>query len=225
MQVYRIQVTSWTASFRFPNMISGYQPSLRVPPVSTICGLISAALGYYLPPNEYEFAYIFMYSATTYDLETIYQFGEVGKRSLKAKSNVIRRELLIDNHLILYVNLQSIAEAFRLPYFPLLLGRSSDLATVKKIEIVELQPKEDLNLAGTVVPFIGHRLSAPIQALPTHFSDTIPRRNIGTQPFYILDWKRRHSYHLNRQGYHDQEMNLDLYWFNKENLNLNHVKR
>jgi len=45
MKVYRIHVTSWTASFRYPNMISGYQPTLSAPPLSTINGLISAAKG------------------------------------------------------------------------------------------------------------------------------------------------------------------------------------
>ncbi len=48
MKAYRIHLTSWTASFRYPNLISGYQPSLVVPPLATIYGLISAAAGDYI---------------------------------------------------------------------------------------------------------------------------------------------------------------------------------
>jgi len=36
MKVFRIDITSWTASFRYPNLISGVQPTLEVPPLSTI---------------------------------------------------------------------------------------------------------------------------------------------------------------------------------------------
>ena len=42
MRIYRIEITSWTASFRYPNIISGYQPTLCVPPLSTVLGLINA---------------------------------------------------------------------------------------------------------------------------------------------------------------------------------------
>lgn len=216
MQVYRIDISSWTASFRFPNMISGYQPSLRVPPISTICGLISAAAGRPIPPTDFGFAYIFRYEMQAVDLETIYQFGSSGKRSLSAKSNVIRREFLAQTHLTLYVDQAEIATFFKQPYYPLLLGRSGDLATVDQIDKVVLEPREQLNLAGTVVPFKGHRLAAPIQALPTHFTDTMPRCNIGTQPFYLLDWQRRGIYKLEKNGWHEPDMEWDLYWYSPD---------
>ena len=47
MNVYRIYITGWTASFRYPNMISGFQATLPVPPLSTIIGMSSAAKGSY----------------------------------------------------------------------------------------------------------------------------------------------------------------------------------
>ncbi|KAA3661475.1 MAG: type I-B CRISPR-associated protein Cas5 [Calditrichaeota bacterium] len=219
MQVFRIEISSWTASFRYPNMISGFQPTLRVPPISTICGLVSAAAGRLVTPKEFEFAYSFRYDCTAVDLETIYQFGLQGKPSLRnVTSNIMRREFLAMNRLLLYLNNRELAMAFNKPYFPLLLGRSGDLATVDSISQIELQAVKELNLAGTVVPFLGYRVASPIQALPTHFSNDFPRRNLGTQPFYILDWQHRGNYPLHHRGWHDTEHEIDLFWYDREVL-------
>lgn len=215
MKAYRIDLTSWTASFRYPNIISGYQPSLRVPPISTIGGLISAAAGQYMSPGGFEFAYIFRYQCSAVDLELIYQIGADGN-PFKAKSNVIRREFLVFNQLSVYIREKQLAKCFHSPYYPLLLGRSVDLASVSSIDEIELKEVEALDLAGTAVPFSGHRLAAPIQALPTHFSEDIPRRNIGTQPFYLLDWQRRGTYKLQKNGWRDQELDADLFWYTPE---------
>lgn len=214
MQVYRIDLTSWTASFRYPNMISGFQPSLRMPPISTIWGLISAAAGEIVPPTASEFAYVFRYESVAVDLETLYQIqGDKGKPTLTAKSNVMRREFLAFTSLALYLRSETLAQAFQSPYFPLLLGRSSDLASVQHLKQIELTPKESLMPGGTVVPFLGYRLAAPIQALPTHFTSSFPRRNLGTQPFYLLDWQRRKNYNLKQAGWCDPETETDLFWY------------
>lgn len=218
MEVFRVDISSWTASFRFPNMISGYQPSLKVPPISTVFGLLSAAAGRPVSPTEAGFAFLFRYEMSAVDLETIYQFGTSGKRSLQAKSNVIRREFLAGTRLTLYLDSAEIAAHFKQPYYPLLLGRSGDLATVDNIQQVTIEATDKLDLAGTVVPFIGHTLAAPIQALPTHFTNTIPRRNVGTQPFYVLDWQRRGIYRLDKPGWRDPERDWDLYWYSPDNF-------
>ena len=57
MKAFRIHITSWTASFRYPNLISGYQPSLVVPPLSTVFGLFSAAVGDYVPGQKFLYRY------------------------------------------------------------------------------------------------------------------------------------------------------------------------
>jgi len=216
MKVFRIDLTSWTASFRYPNMISGFQPSLRMPPISTIWGLISAAAGRMASPAQHDFAYVFRYESVAIDLETIYQIqGDKGKPTLAAKSNIMRREFLAFNSLSLYLRDEQLAQAFQAPYFPLLLGRSSDLASVESITAVDLQQVESLSLAGTVVPFAGYRLAAPIQALPTHFTESFPRRNVGTQPFYLLDWRRRGTYQLSMTGWNDPELESDLFWYDQ----------
>ena len=57
MEVFKIEITSWTSSFRYPNLISGFQPTLEVPPLSTILGLINAAAGDYVEFQNLEIGY------------------------------------------------------------------------------------------------------------------------------------------------------------------------
>ncbi len=212
VRAYRISLTSWTAGFRYPNLISGYQPSLAVPPLSTIYGLISSAAGRYVCAHDLAVGFVFRFLHQAIDLETIYQI--TGKASpLAPKSNVIRRQILFDNSLWLYITDQQMAQAFRKPYFQLLLGRSNDLASVDSIDEVELEPRNVLNrLKGTAVPMGGVPLSAPIQALPISFTDEIPRRNIGTRPFFLLEYDYRQTEPVSAPGFFDPELEYEIYW-------------
>jgi len=219
MKVFRIYITSRTASFRFPNLVSGFQPTLPVPPLSTIYGIISAASGtYYAPPNP-EIGFVFQSAGKAVDLETIYQMGS----SLKnIKSNIIRREFLCDNHLWVYTQNEKIASMFNHPYFQLLLGRSGDLATVNEIAEIEVESRQKLSgLKGTIVPFRNYVLAASINALPVCFTNTIPRRNIGTKPYYLLESNYRQSKYqkISAEGFFDfsneffkKENGIEIYW-------------
>jgi len=192
MRVYRIEITSWTAGFRYPNLISGFQPTLDVPPVSTVLGLINAAAGKYLEYSDFKLGYYFEYEAKAVDLETIYQIELKTTKSgsfpsNSAKSNVIKREFLFNCRLFIYLQDEYLAEYFRKPYYSLILGRSGDLATVK--EIVDVELKENNNsdkVVGQVIPFSGHFLPGEIQALPKYFTDTIPRNSIGVEAYSVV---------------------------------------
>ncbi len=210
MKVFRIHISSWTASFRYPNMISGFQPTLPVPPVSTVIGIISSAMGKPFIPSSEKIGFVFQAKSKTVDLETIYQMG----RSLtQIKSNVIKREFLSDTNLFLYTDREEINSAFEKPYFPLLLGRSGDLATVESRDELEIQEKELLaNLKGTIIPFDKYQIPAMIQALPVYFTDTIPRRNVGTQPYYLLEPNYRQTSPITASGFEDKTKKWDVYW-------------
>ncbi len=211
MIAYRIKITSWTASFRYPNLISGYQPSLVVPPLSMIYGLISAARGKYICAYDMPAGYVFKFETQVIDLETIYQFSS--KSRLVTKSNVIRRQILFDNSLWLYLTDAETAQSFLHPYFQLLLGRSNDLASVESVEEIELQPVTALEkLRGTTVPMRGIPMSAPIQALPVSFTDQIPRRNIRTFPFFLLKYDHKQAEPLRESGFQDAELDYEIYW-------------
>jgi len=210
MKVYRIHLSSWTASFRYPNMISGFQPTLTAPPVSTICGLIASAKGDYFSPGEEKIGFYFQYNSKTIDLETVYQMG---RSNSQIKSNVIKREILSDVDLFIYTDSKDIVGYFRNPQYQLLLGRSGDLAQVNEIKEMNVAKKTELNkVKGTLVPFRKHKVASPIQALPTHFSNEIPRKNLGTQPYFIVDYKSNVS--INASGFTDiiNKIEVDIYW-------------
>lgn len=217
MKVYRIYISSWTASFRYPNLISGFQPTLPVPPLSTIHGLISAAFGTYYAPQQPEIGFVFQAGGKAVDLETIYQM----RNSLRdITSNVIRREFLFDNHLWIYTQNRQIAKAFQKPFFQLLLGRSGDLATVNEVAEIEAEQRLELfKLKGTIVPFGKYMLAAAINALPVYFTNTIPRRNIGTKPYYLLESNYKQTQSISANGFIDRtnrffekEDGIEIYW-------------
>lgn len=192
MNTYRIKLSSWTASFRYPNLISGYQPTLDVPPISTVLGLINAAAGKYIDYSQLKLGYYFEYGAKATDLETIYQIElKTSKTGIYpsnlTKSNIMNREFLFDCQLFIYLQDESIVDFFRKPYYSLTLGRSGDLVTIEAIEQVSLiENVFSENIRGQVVPFTGNYLPGEIQALPKYFSNTIPRKNIGTEPYSII---------------------------------------
>ncbi|MFZ4475356.1 MAG: type I-B CRISPR-associated protein Cas5b [Saprospiraceae bacterium] len=191
MKLMRIDLSAWTSSFRYPNLISGIQPTLDVPPVSTVLGLLNAAAGrYLLHEPELRLGYYFEYASRGWDMETIYQIesNNTGKPTNNAKSNVIQREFLFEGKLSIYLEDLALAHIFEEPIFPLLLGRSCDLATVDAITEVELPKVTASKVVGQVIPFTGNYLPGKIQALPRYFSDTFPRRNLGTEPYSIISF-------------------------------------
>ena len=141
--------------------------------------------------TDTDMGYYFKYACCVTDLETIYQFeaGGKGAPSSKVKSNVIRRELLYDCQPFIYLKDERLVEFFRYPHYSILLGRSSDIVSVDEIETVELPEIDGASkIKGQMVPFNGNYLPGIIQALPWYFTDTIPRRNIGTEPFSVISY-------------------------------------
>ncbi|HCN36088.1 MAG TPA: type I-B CRISPR-associated protein Cas5 [Bacteroidetes bacterium] len=191
MKVYRIKIHSWTSSFRFPNIISSYHPTLTVPPISTILGFINACAGSYLNFSDLKIGYYFEYESKSIDLETIYQMGnKINNKGLitNINPNVIKREFLYNCNLYLYLFDDSLIKYFENPFYQLLLGRSYDLASICEIQCLELTESEISDkIKGQIIPFVNFHLPGLIQALPVYFSDEIPRNNIGTQPFSVID--------------------------------------
>jgi len=163
--------------------ISGFQPTLPVPPLSTIYGLLSAAKGNLVTPSDTAVGYVFRSQGKAVDLETIYELSE----PLKAKSNICKREMLFEPELFLYLDKLEFASFFRKPYYPLLIGRQTELAMVEEIKEVNLEKRSNVPIGGCVIPFPMDGIYGVIQALPTHFSDDIPRKAVGTRPFYLVD--------------------------------------
>jgi len=185
MEVLRVVIRGWTASFRVPMFISGHQPTLPVPPLSAIYGLLGAISGNIIPFAGIRFGYNFRYSGRALDTETVYELDN--KEALKFKTNVIMREILFSPHLTLYMDNTSFEKHFLKPVFPVLLGRSMDLAFIENLNLVKLQQKEQVRISGTLLPFPIKNVAGPIMSLPSYISPNVPRKPEGIQPFYILE--------------------------------------
>ncbi len=178
----RVKLKAWTASFRFPTFQSGYQPTLPVPPPSTIQGILSAAKGepVYIRELPY-FGYVFKSKGKGVDLEKIYALGKV-------ETDIMKREFHYHTELYLYLP-DDWKEHFKRPRYQLLLGRSSDVATVEDIKEVELEERE-APLGGTVVP-IELGLPGMVHALVVEYDySAVPRRAKLVRPFVVLPFPK-----------------------------------
>ena len=203
MKVLRIHITGWVTSFRNPLFISGFQPTLPLPPLSALYGLLTAAKGDWVTPHDAAIGFVFKSNGRAVDLETVYEFG--GK--LVAKSNVNRREFLVQPELYLYTPEIWLKEALERPRYTLLMGRSSDLATVKSIDEIELEPKSETTYKNTIIPFPDQQLHGQVQALPTHFTADIPRRPCGIRAYCLITEKIKYSGDV----LHDPDMDWGVY--------------
>ena len=203
MKVIRIHITGWVASFRNPLFISGFQPTLPIPPLSAIYGLLTAAKGEWVTPHDAAVGFVFKSSGKAVDLETVYEFA--GR--LDAKSNINRREFLVRPELYLYTPDIWLGEVFERPRYPLLLGRSSDLATVKSIEKIQLESVPETTYQDTLLPFPNAQLYGQVQALPTHFTAEIPRRPCGTRAYCLITEKIKYRGDV----LHDSEKDWGVY--------------
>ena len=184
MKALRVRLTSWTGSFRYPSFMIGLQPTLLIPPPSTIFGLISAAKGEEVHTNEVSVGYVFLHSGKGEDLESIYELSS----GLEGKTNVIRRQFLYDCRLYIYLSDISYSKFFKYPKYQLVLGRSTDLATVTEIAEIELEIKNHSKFGNTIVPFGTKNAFGTIQSLPLSFDNNfIPRRAIDVTRYLVMN--------------------------------------
>ena len=201
----RVKLKAWTASFRFPTFQSGYQPTLPVPPPSTIQGVLSAAKGepVYLTEIPYV-GYVFRSTGIGLDLEKIYALGKV-------ETDIMKREFHYGAELYLYLP-DEWEEHFRRPRYQLLLGRSSDVATVEEIKRVELEERE-VPLGGTVVP-IELGLPGMVHSLVVEYDYfSVPRRAKLVRPFVVLPFPRTpvERRRQTRKAPYDPELDIGVY--------------
>ena len=56
-------------------IISGFQPTLPLPPLSALYGLLTAAKGDWVTPHDAAIGFVFKSNGKAVDLETVYEFG------------------------------------------------------------------------------------------------------------------------------------------------------
>ena len=96
---------------------------------------------------------------------------------------------------------------FKKPKYPVLLGRSSDLACISEVKEVNLEKRTGVKLGKTILPFNVKEAFGVIQSLPIYFSNSIPRKAIGTQPWILMNQICDYP----DECYYDKELDLGIW--------------
>jgi CRISPR-associated protein Cas5t len=189
MDAIKVILRSSTASFRVP-YFPAFQKSLPVPPISSVIGIISCALGERLKLKGLHFlGYIFTYEGIACDTWTAHMWDRSASGGVKyAGTNIIAREVFSDARLTLYLPVKELWRGiFWRPSGILSLGRSEDLAYVEvPPKVVKLEKVSSGEVRGVLLP---KELGSVGQALrlPICFSCAEPRTPVATDLFFVID--------------------------------------
>jgi CRISPR-associated protein Cas5t len=98
-----------------------------------------------------------------------------------------QRDFLFDARLELYLDPPELAAAFRSPAFTVVLGRSQDLASVKRVEVVELPTATNGYVERTILPAtLRPRLPWGVTTLMPRYIGPPPERQSVFAPYIVL---------------------------------------
>jgi len=163
LAVVRVEIEAPVTSFRYPHFLVGRQVTYDMPPPSTIYGHVGSALGELPDPAGFQFGYDFRFVSRSSDLEHQHIINASGaaftidgtkyRASVHATVQPHLRDFLFKPRLVLYVNRSDWAGAFRAPVFCVILGRSQDLASVIRVDEIELEERNGAYFEHTLLPF------------------------------------------------------------------------
>lgn len=206
MRVARIHLTAPVASFRYPHFLVGRQASYDMPPPSTIYGHVASAVGHWLDPAPLRFAYTVTSVAKTTDLEHQHVVSRYPPEKLSREEAAklkkwrqqhplsvggtvqpVKRDFLFKVDLTLYLVPADLAAAFRRPVFPVVLGRSQDLACIVSVDEVELAEAPAAYFSATLLPF-EWRAWTPFgtTVLMPRFIGPPPERDVSFAQYIVL---------------------------------------
>jgi len=201
MEVLKIELDGITTSFRMPHFLVGRQMSYPMPPPATIYGHVCSAVGDFLPPESFKFAYYFTYQGKGDDMEAIYQTvagsGKVDKKWGEVKNveltmNPVLRQLFLFPKLELYIDapgrLEEFYNAFICPRYPVILGRSQDIAGYRSVKSITLEKNPFTYFEGTRLPnTYSRRTGTGISVIVPKFIDPNDRRNVSLCIYIAID--------------------------------------
>mgnify|MGYP001053535193 CR=1 FL=1 len=207
MDALRVEIRAMTSSFRYPVFVVSYQPTYKIPPISTIYGFLSAAKGKKVSIYDVSIGYDFTSEGSGVDLERILEYGGEGKNRPVSYlgSNIVKREFLYNCTLNLYISDLNFRKYLEKPCYTLLLGRQSDLAKIKRVDEVELIPKKNVEINNTIIPFDGE-VAGQVVSLPSDYTDEAERKPLEVRTYCIVESKQQIE-----RGYYDAELNKGVY--------------
>ena len=162
MRVLKVVAEGLTTSFRYPHFMQGMHPTFEVPPPATIYGHVCSALGDWIDPAGVQFAYHFTHQGVFDDVEHVHVLAPAGgklpnnptfPKVLEGAVNPFKRAMLFKPRLTLYLNRPEWVDAFRSPHYTVVLGRSQDLCTYTRVEVIDLVRSEPVYFEHTLAPY------------------------------------------------------------------------
>jgi len=196
MRVLKVVAEGLTTSFRYPHFMMGVQPTYEMPPPATLYGHVASALGEWFEPQGVRFAVRFTYAQKQADIEnTILLTPATGRmyqdkslpKVLEGQVNPFNREILFFPRLTLYLNHPEWLKAFRQPHYAVCLGRSQDLFTYRRVEVVDLEHTSQAYLEHTLLPYdYAHRTAAGHTVLMPRYLDYRRKRHPTFERYVVL---------------------------------------
>jgi CRISPR-associated protein Cas5t len=201
MRALKVELEGTVTSFRYPHFHVGRQPSYPMPPPATIYGHICSAIGQLISRDAVRFAYSFQYESSGEDLELLHMTsaasGRIPKRwghpkNIEVQTNVLPRQVLLHPQLTLYldagIQTENWIDFFRCPRYPVLLGRSQDLAAYRTVEVVQLNKCEWGYFENALLPWsMRERIPCGMTFQMPKFIDPLDRRRVSWERYIALD--------------------------------------
>lgn len=203
MTILRVELDGVTTSFRFPHFLVGRQPSFPLPPPATVLGHIASALGEYPDRRRLRFAYSFTADGRVDDMEKAH-ITEVGGSvpredrarfpypvNISVTTGPLMRELLVRPHLVLYLDapgwMEALHRAFREPRYMVVFGRSQDLASYRRVDLIDTVERDAGYVEGTLLPQAEReRFPAAAPMIMPRYIDPDDRRRVDWSPYLVL---------------------------------------
>ncbi|BBL79855.1 hypothetical protein Rxycam_01313 [Rubrobacter xylanophilus DSM 9941] len=202
MQVVRVEMEGLTTSFRYPHFMWGRHPTFEMPPPATIYGHICSAVGEWMDPIGLRFGYTFTHEGKGEDLEHVHAIspgtgGPLRQRkrgvvfaepvNIQGNVNPLTREFLFRPRMTLYVSPADLAEYFRSPRYPTVLGRSQDLMSYRRVEVVDLERAPRAYYEHTLLPWeMQVRVRRGVTVLMPRYVDYSRGREPAFERYVIL---------------------------------------
>lgn len=181
-----VRLEGITASFRHPLVISGTQISTPMPAYSNLLGMMSACAGRVVKPDETRVGLEFHCRSHDLELERTvrWQMDKQGRLKPHSKGQGISyRQVYWAPCLDLYVTNLALKVAFERPAATPCFGRSQDIAWIKWVREIVLQPVSKGNLGPTLIPYPQAGIAGMIVRLPEWFENTLAGQLRKAGPF------------------------------------------
>lgn len=174
-----------TAFFKHPLTITGTQISLPCPPYSTLLGILSAVAGRFVSHKETRIGFEFHCSSQDLEIEKTNRLA-LNKGALsphREGQGVLKRYVYFQPKLDLYLSNLEFEQAFKSPTCTPSLGRSQDIAWIKKAENVQLTALSSGLIGPTLIPEIKNNIPSLIVRCPEWFENNVEGRTRTSGPF------------------------------------------